>query len=255
MSQLVKVYNISQDKNVNYCKVCRLKDNTIPSTPNEGCFGNPFILKDVNNFHQRLTSINGYRHYFYKKIDDEPEFKKAVIGLKNKNLGCFCRPELCHSDVIINYLYHQDLNPDEDGDTHINVYSKGQTEIGLFLTNFADWDFKCEDGKFACVEGYWYWLFTKDERLHKTNGFESKALGKELKSTEYYDESVAGVDFQEKIQKAIKTKLDFIIKRGIFEYKAPFVHYYNYSGKVVIPYEHIWIVEYINYYFEVNYKK
>lgn len=29
------------------------------------------------------------------------------------------------------------INPLEDGITHINVYSKGATELGRLLTNFA----------------------------------------------------------------------------------------------------------------------
>lgn len=40
------------------------------------------------------------------------------------------------------------INPDEDGRTHINIYSKGGTELGRLLSNFAQMKLK-ESGKYA----------------------------------------------------------------------------------------------------------
>jgi hypothetical protein len=43
----------------------------------------------------------------------------------------------------------------DDGITHINIYSKGKTELGRWLSNFTYHPIETEDGKFDSVEGYW----------------------------------------------------------------------------------------------------
>ena len=50
------------------------------------------------------------------------------------------------------------LTPQNDGITHINVYSKGKTTLGRWLTNFAHTPIDTIDGHFESIEGYWYWL-------------------------------------------------------------------------------------------------
>lgn len=96
------VVNIKHDKFD--VKICRTKDNKIPPAPQEGCFGNPFYLKDVNDDNERAEVIRKYREYFYNKIDQDLEFKKAVLSLLGKRLACFCSPKPCHGDVIVEYL-------------------------------------------------------------------------------------------------------------------------------------------------------
>jgi len=82
-------------------KICRLPNNTIPDPPNLGCFGNPFHLGKYT----REEAISKYKTYFDYRIEHDKEFKKAVLTLKGKKLGCFCRPEYaCHGDIIKEYL-------------------------------------------------------------------------------------------------------------------------------------------------------
>jgi len=51
------------------------------------------------------------------------------------------------------------IDPKEDRISHINVYSKSTTELGRKLTNFARMTTPtANDGVFASVEAYWYWL-------------------------------------------------------------------------------------------------
>ncbi len=97
-----KVVNIKTDK----CdvKICRRPDGSIPAPPKAGCFGNPFFLKDVNNDEERAECIAKFREYFYKRIEVDQNFKKAVEGLRGKKLGCFCAPKPCHGDVYKEYL-------------------------------------------------------------------------------------------------------------------------------------------------------
>lgn len=68
------------------------------------CFGNPFFLKNTECDYERAEVIRKYKEYFYKRINDDPDFKLAVEGLRGKKLGCFCKPKACHGDVIVEYL-------------------------------------------------------------------------------------------------------------------------------------------------------
>jgi hypothetical protein len=37
-------------------------------------------------------------------LASDAEFKRRIHELKGKTLGCFCKPEACHGDVIAEYL-------------------------------------------------------------------------------------------------------------------------------------------------------
>lgn len=64
-------------------------------------YGNPFqIGKDGN----RQDVVNKFRNYFYTKIEFDENFKKQVLTLRGKRLGCFCKPNECHGDIICEYL-------------------------------------------------------------------------------------------------------------------------------------------------------
>ena len=65
-----------------------------------GYFGNPFKLGNAI----RGSTIEKYKTYFYNRLENDPEFKKRILALKNKTLGCFCKPKACHGDVIAEYL-------------------------------------------------------------------------------------------------------------------------------------------------------
>ena len=63
-------------------------------------FGNPFSVAEYG----REGCIAEYKEYFYKRIADDVEFKEAVLKLKDKVLGCYCKPKACHGDIIAEYL-------------------------------------------------------------------------------------------------------------------------------------------------------
>jgi hypothetical protein len=106
MLDKTEVVNIKTDKFD--IKICRKRDNTIPEPPLEGCFGNPFFLKDINNEKERAIVVEKYRNYFYSRIEKDIEFKKAVLNLRGKKLGCFCKQKdkfvQCHGDIIVEWL-------------------------------------------------------------------------------------------------------------------------------------------------------
>lgn len=64
-------------------------------------FGNPYR---INADRDRDKVVELYREYFYKRIEEDEAFKKAIEGLKGKVLGCFCKPLACHGDIICEYL-------------------------------------------------------------------------------------------------------------------------------------------------------
>lgn len=64
-------------------------------------FCNPFkVGKDGT----REEVIEKYEKYIKNKIDLEPELKEKLIKMKNKNLGCWCYPEKCHGDILIDII-------------------------------------------------------------------------------------------------------------------------------------------------------
>lgn len=67
----------------------------------DGYFGNPFKLKEGS---KKGSTIGLYRDYFHKRMLNDPEFKQKILSLKGKTLGCFCKPNDCHGDVIAEYL-------------------------------------------------------------------------------------------------------------------------------------------------------
>lgn len=64
-------------------------------------FGNMFKLNRDGN---REEVIAKYKEYFYHKVNIDAEFRAAVLSLRGKRLGCYCKPLACHGDVIVEYL-------------------------------------------------------------------------------------------------------------------------------------------------------
>ncbi len=83
-------------------------NNTDPGDP--GWLGNPYrVGKDGT----REEVVQQFEDDFMDKIRNDDEFRDAVHNLKGKTLGCFCKPKLCHGDVIANYLTRQELGEEQ----------------------------------------------------------------------------------------------------------------------------------------------
>lgn len=139
--------------------------------------------------------------------------------------------------------------PDNDGIDHINIYSKGKTELGRWLSNFAYSPFTHPiDGKFTSIEGYWYWLLAPQhnpnrERLRRLVGFPAKELGRELGCKDWGNT----VEFQDKIKHAIVLKLNTHtpMLEEFLRSTLPLAHYYHYGSKVVNVPQADWLVEFL----------
>lgn len=165
-------------------------------------------------------------------------------------------------------------NPDEDGITHINVWSKGRTELGRLASNFAHTPFiHPEYGHFSSVEAFWYWLSTGKQynELRSLYGFDSKKAGRilqekreaELRASPDYVIDASGTamkyhgfpevqDFVEQIKKAILCKVEQNerFRTLLKESTLPLAHYYVWGNspnyKVSVPQQYAWTWQYID---------
>ncbi|MEK6883880.1 MAG: DUF4326 domain-containing protein [Nanoarchaeota archaeon] len=65
-------------------------------------FGNPYIIGRDGTREQVIAK---FKIYFEKKIEKDLQFRKEVLKLRGKRLGCFCKPNFaCHGDVIKEWL-------------------------------------------------------------------------------------------------------------------------------------------------------
>ena len=126
-----------------------------------------------------------------------------------------------------------------DGIDFINIYSKGKTDLGQWLSNFAHTPISIpEHGKFASIEAYWYWLGCRDDSLRNLHGFKAKQEGRKR------DRYIVQEGFEELILEAIDIKLktypDWMLTLGVST--LPLCHFYEYNGRRIdAGFE--WIVE------------
>jgi len=66
-----------------------------------GYFGNPFKRQPGSSAGSTLIK---YKKYLYDRLNNDPQFKERIHLLKGKTLGCFCKPNACHGDIIKEYL-------------------------------------------------------------------------------------------------------------------------------------------------------
>lgn len=78
----------------------------------DGYFGNPFRLGPGMT---RGDTLDRYRKYFYHRLGIDKEFRKRIGELQGKTLGCFCKPNPCHGDIIKEYLDRMEGRTDEIG--------------------------------------------------------------------------------------------------------------------------------------------
>lgn len=65
-------------------------------------WGNPFV---VDKDGTRSEVINKYRIY----LANNEELLDQLSELKDKTLGCFCKPKACHGDVLVEFVENRIL--------------------------------------------------------------------------------------------------------------------------------------------------
>jgi hypothetical protein len=120
-------------------------------------------------------------------------------------------------------------SPDEDGITHINIYSRSNTQLGRLLSNFAHSPFTHpEYGDFQSMEGYWYWVATgmKNDILRTLHGVVAKRTGQMLKRVPFRHLTKT---FDDVIAEGLMLKMLYnpVIANQLKDSVLPLVHYYH----------------------------
>lgn len=79
-------------------RIVRIQGHRYP--PTDSLFANPYKLKNCKSVDQCLSL---YESHLLLKLRD-PQIMKEFKKLKGKNLGCWCKPEKCHGDIILKHL-------------------------------------------------------------------------------------------------------------------------------------------------------
>jgi hypothetical protein len=87
----------------------------------DGYFGNPFRMGTGIS---RESVVQKFQKYFIDRIEKDTEFKRRILALKGRRLGCFCKPKVCHGDVIADWLN----NGTKGGGMTIEVYIDGSSK-------------------------------------------------------------------------------------------------------------------------------
>lgn len=136
------------------------------------------------------------------------------------------------------------IDPQNDGVDHINIYSRGKTELGRALSNFAPTRFAHPTlGVFCSMEGFYYFISTgmKHDVLRALHGYKAKQIGSEK-------ERVYCEDFERLMKEGLSCKIKHNpwIMDLLKSSSLPFTHYYFYGTdkvKVVFPKGNDWLVD------------
>ena len=63
-------------------------------------FGNPFESRDYG----LIKCLKYYEAHIRNKLIKDPSFKDRLLELQGKRLGCFCKPNLCHGDILVKLI-------------------------------------------------------------------------------------------------------------------------------------------------------
>ncbi len=139
--------------------------------------------------------------------------------------------------------------PEDDGHTHINIYSAGKTPLGRVLSNFSRIPIHSADGPLCSIEGYWYWLRTPGhpsrDDLRSLHGLEAKSwtkrhlpglsasVGRKMVTQLGQSAVDSGTqEFRDAIRAALLLKLEALhlpLQRNFESSTLPFAHYYVFA--------------------------
>ncbi len=73
----------------------------------DSIWANPYKITQEQSREQVLLL---YAEYIEKKIESDNNLINELLKLKGKNLGCWCKPECCHGDILIDLIKKYDKN-------------------------------------------------------------------------------------------------------------------------------------------------
>lgn len=130
----------------------------------------------------------------------------------------------------------------QDGVTHVNIYSRGKTRVGRLASNFAKTPFNHPvHGYFASVEAAWYWWTAQGPRRDEIRaqcGWRAKRLGRDLGAEDWPTDPAHRQFIEECLQ--AKSRAHPEIVEGLREMNLPITHYYVFYGRVKPAWEEDW---------------
>jgi len=79
-------------------------------------WGNPFEISQGPNGMGRDEVIEKFKDYFEREILSDADKHSLLLSMRGYRLGCYCKPERCHGDIIADYLNaYGDDGQDDDG--------------------------------------------------------------------------------------------------------------------------------------------
>lgn len=131
-------------------------------------------------------------------------------------------------------------DPNEEGITHINIYSKAQSPLGRILSNFDRRSLQTSIGYFQSVEGLIFYLGSFDDRLRTVAGYTAKTLGEQLdRGIRLPDDVFKRLVVEAMECKANKKEVVHLLRNSTL----PFTHYYHYGTKIIQLPKWAWQVE------------
>lgn len=83
------------------CKVVHFKKDPYDIYIGRGSkWGNPFSHKDKTIAQFRVSSRKEAIEKYEEWIKTQPHLMESLHELKGKTLGCWCKPQGCHGDVL-----------------------------------------------------------------------------------------------------------------------------------------------------------
>lgn len=114
---------------------------------------------------------------------------------------------------------------EKDGVDFINIFSRGKTELGRILSNFALTPFIFKNTSYNSVEGFWYSYITGNKYVATLYGYQAKSIGR--KYLQLYEAPDRGL-----LMQVYKAKLAYnpSIIPLLIDNDLPFAHFYEFGG-------------------------
>jgi hypothetical protein len=68
---------------------------------NSSNFANPYKIGQDGTREEVLVK---YKNYILNKLENNEQLMKELASLKGKNLGCWCCPDKCHGNILLELI-------------------------------------------------------------------------------------------------------------------------------------------------------
>ena len=75
----------------------------------DSMWANPYKITTEPEQSRELV-LKLYSTYIEKKLESDTNLVDELLKLKGKKLGCWCKPECCHGDILIKMIKKYDKN-------------------------------------------------------------------------------------------------------------------------------------------------